>query len=151
MASNLHTPQMMKGISKKSAKVPTLSELMAPSQIKKDGQGARLSTDMIFDARADPFYTPSIMRMQPAYLFAETGEPCIGTTDLGGVTAMRVKPRDGAPQTFGIYPQPKLGSRSGVFGLSVNKCEVKNSKNKILRSGNNFRHFMKPPFPEFKQ
>jgi len=151
MASNLHTPQMMKGISKKSAKVPTLSELMAPSQIKKDGQGARLSTDMIFDARADPFYTPSIMRMQPAYLFAETGEPCIGTTDLGGITAMRVKPRDGAPQTYGIYSQPKLGTRSGVFGLSVNKCEVKNSKNKILRAPNNFRAHLKPPFPEFKQ
>ena len=133
-----------------NGKLPSNSEFLTPMAIFKD-QGKPLHRDLIFDDGVDPIDTPSIMNMQPAYNFHDTNKPCLGATDLAGITNKRVKDRNPIPDTFGMYPQPMPGTRSKVFGLSHTKCDIENSNNKVLRSYNNFNVHMKPPFPEFKR
>ncbi len=130
-------------------KLPTNSELMTPIAFELN-QGKPLS-GLIFDAREDPMNTPSIMNMQPAYDFHESNTPCLPATDLAGITNMRVKGRNPIPNLFGTYPQPYPGTRSKVFGLANNICDIENSDNKVLRKSNNFNPHTTPPFPEFKQ
>jgi len=140
------TPQMKNGIT--GGKLPSNSEFLTPMAIYKD-MSRPLHKDLIFDARDFPMSTPSIMNMQPAYQFHDTNEPCIGSTRLAGMTNLRTHPRNNVPDTFGMYPQPKAGTRDKVFGLAHTKCDIENSNNKILRKHNNFNIHADPPFKPF--
>lgn len=140
------TPQMKNGIT--GGKLPSNSEFLTPMAIYKD-MSRPLHKDLIFDARDDPMNTPSIMNMQPAYQFHDTNEPCIGSTRLAGMTNLRTHPRNNVPDTFGMYPQPKAGTRDKVFGLAHCKQDIENSNNKILRKHNNFNIHADPPFKPF--
>jgi len=140
------TPQMKNGIT--GGKLPSNSEFLTPMAIYKD-MSRPLHKDLIFDARDFPMSTPSIMNMQPAYQFHDTNEPCIGSTRLAGMTNLRTHPRNNVPDTFGMYPQPKAGTRDKVFGLAHCKQDIENSNNKILRKHNNFNIHADPPFKPF--
>jgi len=140
------TPQMKNGIT--GGKLPSNSEFLTPMAIYKD-MSRPLHKDLIFDARDDPMNTPSIMDRQPSYQFFDTNEPCIGSTRLAGMTNLRTHPRNNVPDTFGMYPSAKPGTRDKVFGLAHTKCDIENSNNKILRKHNNFNIHADPPFKPF--
>ncbi len=146
MSFSMLTPQMKNGIT--GGKLPSNSEFLTPMAIYKD-MSRPLHKDLIFDARDFPMSTPSIMNMQPAYQFFDTNEPCIGSTRLAGMTNLRTHPRNNVPDTFGMYPQPKAGTRDKVFGLAHCKQDIENSNNKILRKHNNFNIHADPPFKPF--
>jgi len=140
------TPQMKNGIT--GGKLPSNSEFLTPMAIYKD-MSRPLHKDLIFDARDDRMNTPSIMDMQPAYQFHDTNDPCMGSTRLAGMTNLRTHPRNNVPDTFGMYPSAKPGTRDKVFGLAHTKCDIENSNNKILRKHNNFNIHADPPFKPF--
>lgn len=147
MVTKTLNPQLTTGL---GGKLPSNSEFFTPMAIFKD-QGKPLHRDLVFDARDDPMNTPSILNMQPAYQFHETNEPCLGATDLAGITRKRVKERNPIPDTFGMYPQPLPGTRDKVFGLAHLKCDIENSNNRVLRSYNNFNVNVAPPFKAFER
>ena len=142
---SLLTPQLKIGL---GGKLPSNSEFLQPNAILRD-MSTPLHKDLVFDARQDPMNTPSIMDMQPAYQFHDTNAPCMGSTRLAGMTNLRVHPRNNVPDTFGMYPQPKPGTRDKVFGLAHTQCNIENSNNKILRKHNNFNVHAAPPFKPF--
>jgi len=144
----MFTPQMKNGIT--GGKLPSNSEFLTPMAIHKD-MSRPLHKDLIFDARDFPMSTPSIMDRQPAYDFAGTNIPCVGSTRLAGMTNLRTHPRNNVPDTFSMYPSAKPGTRDKVFGLAHTKCDIENSNNKILRSRNNFNIHADPPFKPFKR
>jgi len=147
MVAKLLTPQLHSGL---GGKLPSNSEFITPMAIFKD-QGRPLHKDLIYDNRDFPMDTLSIMSRQPAYDFANTNKPCLGTTDAAGIVNKRIKERNPVPNLFGCYPQPKTRTRDKVFGLSHTKCDIENVDNKILRSYNNFNVHQAPKFPEFKR
>jgi len=142
---SLLTTQLKIGL---GSKKPSYSEFLQPNAILRD-MSTPLHKDLVFDARQDPMNTPSIMHMQPAYQFHDTNAPCMGSTRLAGMTNLRVHPRNNVPNTFGMYPQPKPGTRDKVFGLAHTQCNIENSNNKILRKHNNFNVHAAPPFKPF--
>ena len=75
----------------------------------------------------------------------DTDLPCVGVNlDVGGIRN-RYKQINNMPNLSGCYPQPITARGPGV-GLAVDRKQLDDLNNKVLRPQNTFSMFMNPPF-----
>ena len=75
----------------------------------------------------------------------DTDLPCVGVNlDVGGIRN-RYKQINNMPNLSGAYPQPITARGPGV-GLAVDRKQLDDLNNKVLRPQNTFSMFMNPPF-----
>ena len=71
--------------------------------------------------------------------------PCVGTNMDVGMIRSRYKQINNMPNLSGAYPQPITARGPGV-GLAVDRKQLDDLNNKVLRPANTFNMFMSPPF-----
>ena len=75
----------------------------------------------------------------------DTDLPCVGVNlDVGGIRN-RYKQINNMPNLSGCYPQP-ITARGPGIGLAVDRKQLDDLNNKVLRPQNTFNMFMNPPF-----
>mgnify|MGYP003625265002 FL=1 len=75
----------------------------------------------------------------------DTDLPCVGVNlDVGGIRN-RYKQINNMPNLSGAYPQP-ITARGPGIGLAVDRKQLDDLNNKVLRPQNTFNMFMNPPF-----
>ena len=75
----------------------------------------------------------------------DTDLPCVGVNlDVGGIRN-RYKQINNMPNLSGCYPQP-ITARGPGIGLAVDRKQLDDLNNKVLRPQNTFSMFMNPPF-----
>ena len=75
----------------------------------------------------------------------DTDLPCVGVNlDVGGIRN-RYKQINNMPNLSGAYPQP-ITARGPGIGLAVDRKQLDDLNNKVLRPQNTFSMFMNPPF-----